>query len=204
MQVCVQRTWYRPESSTAPHIILVCDADECGCTRRGQRTTTLRQFTSARSWLAGLQTGNSSPASLQKDWDFIWTSHLDLVPGIQIQVFILTSFIHSAISPVLPLNLLRQPLTEFRTHQLASRATLTPGILLSLPSQEWDYKHTMLHRTFYIHAGNLSSGPHACMERTLPTKPYPQSINQWFPTFLMLYPFNTVPYVLVTPNHEII
>jgi hypothetical protein len=27
---------------------------------------------------------------------------------------------------------------------------------------------------------------------------------QWFSTFLMLWPFNTVPHVVVTPNHKII
>jgi hypothetical protein len=30
-------------------------------------------------------------------------------------------------------------------------------------------------------------------------------LEQWFPNFLMLWPFNIVPYVLVTPpNHNII
>ena len=29
-------------------------------------------------------------------------------------------------------------------------------------------------------------------------------LEQWFSTFLMLRPFNTVPHVVVTPNHEVI
>ena len=28
--------------------------------------------------------------------------------------------------------------------------------------------------------------------------------TQWFSTFLKLQPFNTVPYVVMTPNHRII
>ena len=31
-----------------------------------------------------------------------------------------------------------------------------------------------------------------------------ESLEQWFSTFLMLWPFNTVPHVVVTPNHKII
>jgi hypothetical protein len=30
------------------------------------------------------------------------------------------------------------------------------------------------------------------------------SIDQWLSTFLMLWPFNTVPHAAVTPNHKII
>jgi len=31
-----------------------------------------------------------------------------------------------------------------------------------------------------------------------------QIVNQWFSTFLMLLPFNTVPHVRVMPNHKTI
>jgi hypothetical protein len=30
------------------------------------------------------------------------------------------------------------------------------------------------------------------------------SLEHWFSTFLMLWPFNTVPHVVVAPNHKII
>ena len=29
-------------------------------------------------------------------------------------------------------------------------------------------------------------------------------VEQWFSTFLILRPFNTVPHLVVTPNHKII
>lgn len=53
-------------------------------------------------------------------------------------------------------------------HQLVRPASQqVPGMLLSVP----DYQCVLQCPTFYVGAGDLNSGPHACMASTLLTEP---------------------------------
>lgn len=43
---------------------------------------------------------------------------------------------------------------------------VNPRILLSLPSQSWDYKHIVWYQDFYVSAGDLNSCLHSCTAST--------------------------------------
>lgn len=54
-----------------------------------------------------------------------------------------------------------------------------PGILLSPPQQRWDHKTRLLHPQSLRGFWDSNSGPCACTESSLPTKPHSSSPYIW-------------------------